>query len=77
MTISAGGTRTFAVLEFKRPGCIQDSEWTVSQIGQNVSGSAKMICQQLSKYAYNHDISKVALCDLNNDITETTRGHVN
>ena len=57
--------RTFAVLEFKRPGSIQSDQWSMALNDQPVLRSARSICQQLCKYAHANDVRMVGVCDLN------------
>ena len=61
---TSGQTYTFAVMEFKRPGCIKDIEWGPALRGQPLIESAKVICQQLVKYAHTYTITKIGVCDL-------------
>ena len=63
--LTCGQTYIFAVLEFKRPGCIRADHWSRAIHGQPVGESARFICQQLIKYAYTYNINKVAVCDFN------------
>ena len=70
----ANVTRTFAVLEFKRPGSIQGDQWSVALNGQAVSGSARSICQQLCKYGNAIGLRKVAACDLNTMVLLNLKG---
>jgi hypothetical protein len=53
----------FAILEFKRPGCINWNDWSPATQNLPVGKSARLICQQLLKYAYTYGINKVAVCD--------------
>ena len=57
-------TKTFAVLEFKRPGSIKLEEWTpiISGTGA-IYGGADIICRQLHKYAAIRETPFVGVCD--------------
>jgi hypothetical protein len=55
----------FALLEFKRPGSILREDWLPALYDQPVEGNARLICQQLCKYAVARNLSKVAVCDFN------------
>jgi hypothetical protein len=61
--VYSGFRYVFAILEFKRPGSIKWDEWAPATRNLPVGPSARIICQQLVKYAHTHSINKVAVCD--------------
>lgn len=64
---SPSASKTFAVMEFKRPGSIKEEEWvsvldapvTMGSMGQG----ADVICRQLHKYAAMRETPYVGVCD--------------
>ena len=64
VVLSEAVTKTFAVLEFKRPGSIKSEEWSpvVNTTGSVLQG-ADTICRQLHKYAAIRDTPYVGVCD--------------
>jgi hypothetical protein len=63
---SPSASKTFAVMEFKRPGSIKEEEW-ISVLNAPTMGSmgagADVICRQLHKYAAIRETPYVGVCD--------------
>ena len=62
--LSEAVRKTFAVLEFKRPGSIKPEEWSpVLNATGSMGGGADIICRQLHKYAAIRETPYVGVCD--------------
>jgi hypothetical protein len=56
----------FAIIEFKRPGALDFSEWVPATKGLGpVEGGGEKSCRQLVKYGYTWNVRYVVLCDWN------------
>lgn len=53
----------FAVLEFKREGGIDDTDWNPGFLGGEVEGKGAKACRQVKKYAYAFRTRYVGICD--------------
>jgi hypothetical protein len=66
MHFFASASKTFAVIEFKRPGSIKEEEW-ISVLNASMMGSmgegADVLCRQLHKYAVIRETRYTGVCD--------------
>ena len=46
----------FAVVEFKRPGAIEDGDWETAIQGGQVDGLGAAMCRQVVKYCYSYNV---------------------
>lgn len=53
----------FAVVEFKRPGALADSEWGPAIQGGEVIGLGATMCRQGLKYYYSYEVRYIIVCD--------------